>query len=195
MLIPPKLLIKSINTFVSPHGLTDYIHAKQFNLLEDLYRINTLSLASAQILSILHFKPLLHGLFVSSAIVHFRNDMPYLPFSYLNKINSKLLLSGIFMTTMINLPPDFFAYYMLFIHTPNHYKLSLEFIKNNLNETLFLIGFVGIILGNLELTDQFINNIFPLIQGLVIAHIIYEESYIFNDFNFSAHNYFKDNVV
>lgn len=187
MIIPSKLLIKSINTIVSPHGLTDYIHAKQYSLIEELYRINVISLGSAQILSILHLNPLLHGIFFSSAIIHFRNDMPLITFPYLNKLNSQLALSTTFMTTMYFLPPEIFAYYMIFIHTPNHYKLSYNYIKNNLYETLFLIGISGLILGNLDMSQDFLIKIFPLVEGLVIAHIIYEETYIFK-----SCTYFKD---
>ena len=185
MLLPNihNQLIKYSPTWViAPHGLTDYIHAKKYQLIPTLYKINLAATAGTLFAHISHNDNLIHYAFLLSAAVHFRNDMPHFHL----KNNEKKIFQLLCSTCLVCLGPtmqwNIFLYYMLFIHVPNHYKMSFEYIKDHLKETVGLIAGFTLLLNTISYNP--INTgteLDWLTKALIIAHIIYEEMHIFKD--------------
>lgn len=185
MIIPqltPNTIMSLTNTIIGPHGMTDLIHAKENKNLEQLYRVNLITIASSYGLHVIHCDNILNILFMIASIVHFRNDMPYFnkDNSSLNKAIFQLFLSSILILTTYGENSILFFLYMLVIHVPNHYKMSWSFIKNNLRETITLLSIASLIFTGLKYNPATMLDDW-LSKGIIISHIVYEETGIFKD--------------
>jgi len=176
------LLSNAVLGFISPHGITDYIHAKKHGLKKELYQINIFTVGSTLLIEHFHHEDVITFAFLLASIIHFRNDMPYIE---LKKINPKLLqlfFSFCMIESFYFLPVSFFVAYMLLIHTPNHYKMSWEYTKYHLQESILLIVGLGIML--LQLNNPLFSDVsvdLNVVEAFVIGHIIYQEVYVFHE--------------
>lgn len=189
MLLPSNIspiihhtLIKCTPTWViAPHGITDYIHAKKYELLPALYKINLAAVAATLLAHMSHCDNLIHYAFMGSAVIHFRNDMPNIGLKNKEKLGFQLLCS----TGLVFIGPiikwNIFLYYMLFIHVPNHYKMSYDYVKDHMKETVSLVIGFAILLNSISYNPLESVEIDWLSKSLVIAHIAYEELYIFDE--------------
>lgn len=173
MLIPNPIVKKIITGIIAPHGITDIVHAKQNNLLPQLYTINILSLLGTWGLEI-NMNSILNILFFGMSIYHFRNDMPEI------KCCNQTVLSAMMLLSFFLINPSIFLYYMIFIHVPNHYLMNWNVLSKEKKLSIVLISIttaISMILGNTYLIEnEFVDTI---AKGLIISHIIYEETYIF----------------
>lgn len=186
MLLTKKFIAAAVSGIVSPHGMTDYIHAKKFGYLQQLYKINLGIVSSGIVLNQFQLQHFVHYAFIVSSIIHFRNDMPSIPYKYNKSI--QLMFSTIFVTSMHFVPPEYFVLYMLFIHTPNHYRIAWSYIKDNLEETLVLVLGIGFILSQLNFIENTPAVFLNVIQTLVISHIVYQEKYVFQEYQQLVNN-------
>lgn len=187
MLIPHTIMKNIIVGFISPHGMTDYIHAKKYGYLTQLYQININTMAAGGLCHFIHADSIVHGAFLISSVIHFRNDMPLIYYKNINGKQMQLLMSTMLVTTMHNFPPEYFLLYLSCIHTPNHYRLAWDYIKDNLKETLLLVLGTGFLLTQINYSGTLeMNSLDPLlitlVQTLVISHIIYQERFVFAEF-------------
>jgi hypothetical protein len=73
---------------------------------------------------------------------------------------------------------------MLFIHVPNHYNLNWQYLENKKLKTISTLSFsttLFIIMGD---KFYFLSSnplVLDCLKGIIISHIIYEESFIFNE--------------
>lgn len=185
MLLPTLIhqnLIKYSPTWViAPHGITDFIHAKKYELLPALYKINLAAVATSLLAHMSHCDNIIHYAFMASAIIHFRNDMPDIGLEDKEKIGLQLLCSAGLVIIGPIIKWNIFLYYMLFIHVPNHYKLSHSYIKEHLKETISLVAAFALLLNTVSYNPLDGTDIDWLSKSLVIAHIAYEELHIFDD--------------
>lgn len=179
MLLTKPIIKYLTQGVIAPHGMTDLIHAQQNNLSSQLYQINALSIVSSLLLNKFN-QDILNDLFFLSSIIHFRHDMP--------KIMKlpRYFLSFFMIFSFLFIKMDLFMYYMIFIHVPNHYKMSWSYLKNEKWRSFFtlLISTLLFIKGG-QLFDMNLLKPLPLnlIKGLIISHIIYEEVYIHKNKN------------
>lgn len=187
MLIPPilhnQLMKYSPTWIIAPHGLTDYIHAKKYQLIPKLYTINLAATAGTLFAHISHNDNLIHNAFLLSAIIHFRNDMPHFNLKNTEKMIFQLVCSSGLVLLGPSMQWNLFLYYMLFIHVPNHYKMSFDYVKDHLKETVALIVGGSILLNTISYNPINVNPDLDWVsKALIIAHIAYEELHIFDDF-------------
>ena len=174
MLLQPSIVNKIINGIIAPHGMTDLIHAQQNNYVNELYKINLLSIGSS-LISHQCMPQILNSMFFLSSIIHFRHDMPKI------KNIPRYLLSIIVIFGLFLFEPNFFLVYMCFLHVPNHYKLSWFFLKKEKIRSLITIlvsTFLFLKGGNLFNLNLQHHLALSVVKSLVISHIIYEECFI-----------------
>ena len=167
---------KTISTIIAPHGITDIMHAKQYNLTTELIQINGFGLVYSHILHFTSPDIILHTVFLVSSIIHFRHDMPRI------YIIPRYIFSGLIISLFSSFPVLFFPY-MVLLHVPNHYRMNWNVLKNNLiaNIILLLLFTMSCYFGGEIIFDNFFNSyVIDIAKGLVIAHIAYEELYIHN---------------
>ena len=174
-------LSTAITTIVSPHGMTDYIHAKQFGLLRELYIVHASTISTCLFLHLVHLKPIIHNLFILCSAIHFRNDMPLIIRSPIPPKFLQLILSTLFVIGMHYHSPEWFIAYMIFIHTPNHYRLSWEFLRKDLGNSFKIVFLSGFLLYPFRKLQTISPWMMSMIQALVIAHIVYQEKFVFTD--------------
>lgn len=180
MIFSPKLsLVKhAIHGIIAPHGMTDIIHAQQNNLVPHLFKINGLTMLSSVLLSKFQLENILNVAFITSSIIHFRRDFPKI------KLIPRFLMSSLFLLFSLFYYPNLFLYYMLFIHVPNHYNLNWQYLENKKLKTISTLSFSTTLF--LIMGDKFYflsSNplVLDCLKGIIISHIIYEESFIFNE--------------
>lgn len=167
------------STIIGPHGMTDFIHANKYKIIDKLYRINMGTVAVTFGCHMIHQDALVNALFLASSVIHFRNDMPFFGTSNSTKAALQTTMSGMLVASGTFLSWDVFMYYMLFIHVPNHYRIQYPHIKHALPQTIMLVGGLASILtaiGYSPLENPYLD---WFSKGLIIAHVIYEEVYIF----------------
>ena len=168
------LFQKTISTIIAPHGITDIMHAKQYNLTTELIQINGFGLVCSHVLHFTSPGVVLDTIFLLSSIIHFRHDMPRIH-TIPRYILSSLVIS------IFPLFPVLFYPYMVLLHVPNHYRMNWNVLKNNIvsNLQLLLLFTIGCYFGGEVIFDNFFNSyIIDIAKGIVIAHIAYEELYI-----------------
>jgi hypothetical protein len=178
------LLSNAVLGFISPHGITDYIHAKKHGLKKELYQINIFTVGSTLLIEYFHNEDVITFAFLLASIIHFRNDMPYIELKKIHPKVLQLFFSFCMIESFFFLPVSFFVAYMLLIHTPNHYKMSWEYTKYHLQESILLIVGLGILL--LQLDNPLFSGIsidLNVVEAFVIGHIIYQEAYVFPECN------------
>lgn len=174
----PIIMKRLTSTIIGPHGITDMIHANQTKVLPELCTINALTVGSSVFLLNANMNIVLDTLFFVASIVHFRRDMPEIKIIPRYVWSTSLVLSFI-----LTQRPEVFFMYMLFFHVPHHYLMSWKFMKNNVKDSIKLVGFTTFILG---ISDVVIGNILymepfiSIIKGIIISHVVYEELYIHN---------------
>jgi hypothetical protein len=168
-----SLLKYAINGIIAPHGITDIIHARQNNLLPQLFMINSISVLSSVLLDELYLDTTLDGIFILSSVIHFGRDFPE------NKFISRYLLSSFLLIISILYNHDILLFYMLFIHVPNHYVLNWKYLENTTLESISVLYISTTLFLMMETVYSF-STLTPSIKGIIISHIVYEEKYIFN---------------
>ena len=175
--IPKQVIYKNIiSTIIAPHGITDIIHAKHYNKLNNLLFLNTGMITSSYILINNNLDNILNSIFICSSIIHFSHD-----FNFNKKIN--LSISSILLLLSIYYNYNIFFIYMIFWHVPKHYNLNYKYLKKNKIQNLLFILFTTIIMYSIcKLIPEHIlfTKIFDISKGIIISHIIYEEKYIYH---------------
>ncbi len=176
MLFPVKQLLmqKYVSTIIAPHGITDIMHANEYGLMRRVYEIYASAVIGTHFLHVGHYEPIINAVFIVCSIAHFRHDMPVV-----EKVPRYVLSTSLIpMFAICN--PTFYAY-MIFIHVPNHYYMNWRYIEPKLVFNLgvlfaftLLLSFGWDIFFQRFVTDYFID----IMKSVVIAHIVYEESYI-----------------
>ena len=179
-MIFPNTITKNIITgIIAPHGITDLIHAKQEKLLPELYTINIFTTLGIFGIDKYHgLDILINTLFIVSSIYHFRHDMPKI-----DNIINKTCLSTLMLSYSIAVDYKLLLYFMCLFHVPNHYFMNKKVLNNNKKLSFLAISIItilSIIIGNTHFIQTHIADIIG--KGLIISHIIYEETYIFNTF-------------
>jgi len=173
MIIKPTMYKFLTSSIIAPHGMTDYIHAKQNNNLLQLYSINAMTTGSFIILSNHHLEIITNVLFTIASIVHFHHDIPH--------PNKNIQLCTVsFMLASSILFKEFFYLYMIFIHVPRHYFIHWKFMKKDFVNSFSIIAFGTFI--SIFFTDFFENmNFFEIVKAIVVSHILYEERYLIGE--------------
>ena len=177
MLLLKPLLMKHLTTsFIAPHGITDLIHAKNQEKMQELLTTYSTTIASSYLLSEIHMDSITNFTFFILSIVHFRNDMPEI------KGIPRYVWSFLFLQFSIMNSPILFFLYMMFIHVPNHYKMNWCELKKDPKLSLmiilsstFFIELFGRDLHTLMLNDSLMS----VMKGIIMSHVIYEELEIF----------------
>lgn len=176
MLFPIKqlLLQKSLSTIIAPHGMTDMMHANEYGLMRRLYEINVGAVISTHFLHIAHYEPVINTVFIVCSIAHFRHDMPVL-----EKVPRYVLSTGL-IPVFAKYDLTFYIY-MLLVHVPNHYNMNWKYIEPKLVVNIgililftLLFSFGGDIFFQYLANEYFID----IMKSVVIAHIVYEETFI-----------------
>jgi len=191
LLLSKKFITNAMTGIVSPHGITDYIHAKKFGFLQELYKINLGIVSSGYFLNVLQMQPLINLLFLISSAIHFRNDMPTIRIKTVNPKLLQLVFSSAFVGSLHFIPFEYFIIYMLCVHTPNHYFMAWNYIKDNLEETIGLVSGFGFLLSQLNCVGNISSNFLTFLQTLVISHIVYQEIYVFSEYKEIVERYKK----
>ena len=190
-LLSKKFITNAMTGIVSPHGMTDYIHAKKFGFLPELYKINLSIISSGYFFNVLHMQPLIHLFFLVSSAVHFRNDMPTIRIKTIHPKLLQLVFSSAFVGSLHFIPFEYFIIYMLCVHTPNHYFMAWNYIKDNLEETVGLVIGLGFLLSQINYVENIPSDFLTFLQTLVISHIVYQEIYVFPEYKEIVERYKK----
>jgi len=192
MLIPSSIIKPCIYGIVAPHGLTDFIHAKQFNIIHKLSQIYVSNLGLQFLTTQIHIGIIYNILFLVASTIHFRHDMPFINYNNKGK-EYQVLQSLLLIACFPNLSLDFFILYMTCIHTPNHYKMSWNYIKNDKLISLFLLFITIGFFYKVDFMNQEVSVFNGITQAIVVSHIMYQEKYIFTDYNETVTNYINKN--
>lgn len=184
MLITNPITRTIITGIIAPHGITDLVHAKENKLLPELYTMNIVSVLGTFALDT-NAKIILDILFYTSACYHFRNDMPKIP-----EIGNQTVLSALMLLAFLTFEPSLFLYYMIFIHVPNHYLMNWSLLSKHKKYSIIVIALttmISIIAGETSgiMESHMVETIS---KGLIISHILYEETYIFKSLPFIENN-------
>lgn len=174
-MILSNLIAPLTTTIIAPHGITDYIHAKKYDLLDPLYKIQAGSTIGTLMLHYSDHPYLLNGIFIAFAAAHFRHDMPQI------KDIPRYYFSSSFITLSLLLNPSVFYWYMITIHVPHHYQMNWKLLKDKPKfSKQIIIGFSLICSIFTPVYDDIISNdlLCDIGKALVISHILYEEMFI-----------------
>ena len=164
-----------LTTVIAPHGITDMIHAVQYNITSELLALNGAVLGASVIMAD-NAPMLLDGAFMAASVVHFRHDMPTI------KYVPKSALSTLLIGSSVLYDPNIFFLYMVATHVPNHYRTNWRYIRENTGKNVALIILFTLILYSCcELFPALYESklAFDCSKGLVISHIIYDEKHIY----------------
>lgn len=147
---------------ISPHGITDLIHAQHTKDIVPLVKSYGLAFGLHWIFP----KTVFPFLFIMSSLIHFRHDFPVA--KEWKKYTFSALILGLFWKG----PSDFFYYYMTCFHVPQHYIRCWPFIQPSPIYTLALLHAVGTIMES----DPKLLLQYPVIfQSIVMGHVLYQE--------------------
>lgn len=169
---------KIITTVVAPHGITDFIHATQYNTTQELLSINTVCLLTSIGMSQNDITMMgLNTFFIISSAVHFRHDLP-LTLKNKNQEIQKYIFSLITILSFIA-NHDLFFWYMCFLHVPKHYYTNRNVISKDMLINSFLILSFTLFLSFVGTKEVvFYPFLYPIYKSVVISHIIYQEMYV-----------------
>lgn len=187
MLIPSPIVKNIVLGIISPHGSTDLIHASQNGLVPKLMQIQAVNIFTTQLLQRLNQDKILDVIFYLLSALHFRHD-----FITVKNYSKSILLFAlfslpevVFMWFVVGIPKfslnDVLLFYMTFLHVPNHYRMSWNFIKKQKRVTVFLVGLFSTLLLKFGNSVEFSNiniNIINIVKSFVISHIMYNEIYV-----------------
>lgn len=177
MLLLKPIIMKHLSlSVIAPHGITDLVHGKQKENLNNLLITYSGTIGTSYLLSELQLDSIINFTFFILSIIHFRRDMPKI------KGIPKYVWSFLFLQFSIMNSPNLFFLYMIFIHVPHHYKMNWNYIKNDKKLSISLILLTTLIieifgqkLDLFNLKDSFMS----VIKGVIMSHVIYEEMNIF----------------
>ena len=171
MLIKP-IVANFINTaIIAPHGVTDLIHALQFNSLQPLYAINLITTTAFALLGHAGLSDVANIPFLLASVVHFRHDIPLE-----NKFMQYVIISAIITAGIQN--TDIFYLYMILRHVPRHYAGNWKYMEKFPLITILLLSVTTFATMKMESVIPMDETNIDLIKGVIVAHIIYEEKYI-----------------
>lgn len=187
MLIPAPIVKNIVLGIISPHGSTDLIHAYQNGLVPELMQIQAINIFATQLLHRLNQGKIFDVIFFMLSALHFKHD-----FIAVKKYSRSILLLSIFsipefvfMWVFVGIPKfslnDMLFFYMAFLHVPNHYRMSWNFIKKQKKQTVLLIGLFSVLFLKFGNSVEFSNiniNIINLAKSFITSHIIYNEIYV-----------------
>ena len=183
MKIPFRPFSLANGIIVAPHGITDLFHAIEYKNMIPLSQIYTSSFSLIPISDILmnydnHVR-LLDVVFLLSAIIHFRHDMPSVSHNN-NPIRRELLSTLLIMMSPL-LGMNMFSLYMIFRHVPLHYKKCWPLVqkyKIPMILSIFILSIPGYyMIDNFETLSHLE---YSLMESTIVAHIVYNEMYIDN---------------
>ena len=188
-MITPYIAKKVILGIISPHGSTDLIHATQNGLVPKLLQIQAANMAGFQLMTQLKQEKIIDLIFLLTSILHFRHD-----FISLKQLSTNFWIMALFTLpeivfhwVLFGIPSlnvsDLFLLYMTFLHVPNHYYMSWNFIKKQKKETAFLVGLFSMLFLYFGETLHFSNmniQVLALVKSFVVSHVVYNEKYIHN---------------
>lgn len=172
---------------VAPHGITDLFHAVEYNNMIPLSQIYTSAFSLIPISDTLmsydnHFR-LLDFVFLLSAIIHFRHDMPHLIYNKKKPIPPELMSSLLIMLSPI-LGMNIFSLYMIFHHVPLHYNKCWPLVQKYKKYMIISICLLSI--PGYFMIDNFktLSHLeYSFMESIIVAHIVYNELYIDNRAN------------
>jgi hypothetical protein len=111
--------------------------------------------------------------------------MPKIP-----EIGNQTVLSALMLLAFLTFEPSLFLYYMIFIHVPNHYLMNWSLLSKHKKYSIIVIALttmISIIAGETSgiMESHMVETIS---KGLIISHILYEETYIFKSLPFIENN-------
>lgn len=165
-----------LTTVIAPHGITDMIHAAQYNTTTELLAYQGVSLATSLVLS-KHIPIVLDDAFIIASITHFRHDMGNPEIFRV----PKYVMSAALLFASIHFDPNILYSYMVLIHVPNHYKTNWKYIKSSPQKNIGgIILFSLLLFGLGEFYPSLFESkeIFAMSKGIVISHVLYNELYI-----------------
>ena len=165
-----------LTSVIAPHGITDMIHASQYNTTTELLAYQGVTLATSLALST-HIPVVLDDAFIIASITHFRHDMGNLGFFGV----PKYVMSGALLFVAINFDPNILYGYMVFVHVPNHYKTNWKYIKVSPLKNIGGIIVFSLMLFCIGELFPFLfesKEIFAMSKGIIISHVLYNELYI-----------------
>lgn len=193
-IINPAIISKitkwTLLSVIFPHGMTDIIHAKKYDNIPALLKINTIITSSCLLLHhVFKQEHLVHSLFMIASMIHFRNDMPLITIKNIDPKWIQLLFSIGLTNSFGIIPTECFIAFMTCVHTMNHYKMSWSFVKYYKIESFGYILGLGILLNKLSpdkmlFSKSMIVESTPLsvfVKSVVIGHIIYQELHVFSE--------------
>ena len=165
-----------ITTVIAPHGITDIIHAVQYNMTTELVTFNGLTIGTSYVLS--EKAPLLlDGAFIVASVVHFRHDMPHI-----NAI-PRATLSAALIAVSIMYDPNILILYMVLSHVPNHYRTNWKYINTDKKNVGLIVLFTMVLFFGGEIFPSLYESglTFDCAKGLIISHVLYNEKHIYKD--------------
>lgn len=171
---------------VAPHGITDLFHAFEYNNMLPLSQIYTSAFSLIPISDTLmnydnHFR-LLDCVFILSAIIHFRHDMPKISRNT-NHIRQEWMSFLLIMLSPV-VGMNIFSLYMIFHHVPRHYKKCWPLVqkyKKYMIVSICLLSIPGYyMIDNFESLSHLE---YSFMESIIVAHIVYNEIYIDNQAN------------
>jgi len=178
MLIPLPIIKQITMGVIAPHGITDIMHAGQKKKIPQLLQIQVATTAGIEIFQWLHQDKLIYLLFFLSSVAHFRHDMPTI-----SNIPRYVCSAFFLAATIYYSYPDLFLLYMAFIHVPNHYRMSVPFLKKEkVQTTMILVGTTLAFWSAIPIIDSL--DMWKNIQiqniaiSIIISHIFYQEKFV-----------------
>ena len=166
------LPLLAYNVVIGPHGITDLMHAFEYKKILQLVSTYGLCISGFHFLKVTNYENIINNIFLFFSAIHFHHDIP-VKNKYFQFLAS---LFFVFNLDKIGLP--FFLMYMCIIHVPNHYLNYYDLLnKYKLLSilTLSCTSFSIFYMNNNPMIQY--NDVNTIIKGLIVAHIIYEESF------------------
>ena len=174
MILPKILAQKSLTTIIAPHGMTDLMHAREYNIVNRLYEVNVGTLVTTHFLHVGQLSAVVNLAFIFASVVHFRHDMPVV------EGVPRYMFSTAMLPVFAMYHPAFFVY-MLLIHVPNHYRMNWKYISPKLVKNIGILAFFTLLsaIGGEVFFHYLVNDyMMDIMKAVVISHIIYEEAFI-----------------
>ena len=169
--IPNVPMPQVLAPIVAPHGVIDAFHAIDMNKTKEYAVANGVGLLVTQCAwSTNH--DMLMTMFMLMSSFHFRHQFGFSTFSSLNTISGLIPLILAFILVCYSLIDPLVTYCFIgLVHTPHQYWENAKYF------TPTRFGLVGGLTGlSVILSDRiggFVDD--PLVMGIVIGHIIYQE--------------------
>lgn len=169
-MLPPLVPFQKflVTQVIAPHGITDIVHAHKTNSYFKLFFNYGGSIVLTNELHYIQQDTILNFIFFIASAYHFRHDISIIS----PKLKPRFIYSVLFLNYLIK-NPELFILYMTFLHVPNHYRMSWNYIKFMKYESLILIFSTSILSYFGYNYIESINNI-P-IMGIILGHVFYNE--------------------